>query len=393
MFQLFKSNEEEVSAVFDIGNGSIGGALVRFKKNGIPTILFSKREPLTFMPSADSEKLIDYTVKLIKSLAADIAKNGKIDNNRIYCVFAAPWFVAQTKVIKDSQLKPCTVTKNSIDTIVKKEQDQFNELVKSGKYADILGSDSIIMEKKILKTKLNGYEVDDPIGKKAKELELTVFSSYISKGILEQIDVAVRSSLVAKSIEHVSYAMASWGGCRAVFPEVFDHFFIDVSGENTDVSLVLKDVLVENASFPIGRSSLLRAIVKDLNITPDVALSYLKMSLEKTLDNKSTDEMQKIFSAFTAEWRNGFFAVLSEFQKNYTLPSSIFLTVDQDCSGFFVDSLRASTPIEMNVPQNSFSVHYMNADVFKRFLGIAPGKPLDPFLAIESVFLENNVLY
>ena len=134
MFSLFKKPGEEIVAVFDIGNGSIGGALVRLSTHLPPVIIYSHREPLSYVESPTSHHLLSHMLKNLKIVAHDLALNGlksartspflKLPFHDIFCVFASPWYISQTKMLKLENDKEFTVTKKLFRTSwVKNKRD------------------------------------------------------------------------------------------------------------------------------------------------------------------------------------------------------------------------------------------------------------------------------
>ncbi len=398
MSPLFKKPEEEIVAVFDIGNGSVGGALVKFSKRDHPVILYSHREPITFTAHASPKHLLGSMLKLLKSVSTHLAKDGLIHlktspfgGHRLrdaHCVFAAPWYISQTKIIKTENEKNQSVTKEMINELVRKEQEDFNKSLSEGKYIQIFGPDARLLEKKVINVKLNGYNVDDPIGKEARELELTVFSSFMSQEIMAGVEQALHSSFAVRAIHHYSYALASWSGSRTLFQDIHDYFFFDISGETTDISLIIKDVLVETISFPMGRSTILRKIVRDMKITPEVALSYLTMRYNGTLDKAFAEKVEAVLKPLEEDWRDLCIAGFSSLQKKFTLPRATLVTADIDTSGFFLGALAQNLPPELILPHNSLSAIFIGSDKIQPYVYQLPEVPADSFIGIESVFLN-----
>jgi hypothetical protein len=398
MSPLFKKSEEEIVAVFDIGNGSVGGALVKFSKHDHPVVLYSHREPLTFVAHASPKHLMGSMLKLLKSVAGHLAKDGLIHlktspfgGHRLrdaHCVFASPWYISQTKVITNENTKSQTVTKEMINELVKKEQDEFNKALKEGKYVELFGPDARLLEKKVINVKLNGYDVEDPLGKEAREVELTLFSSFMSQEIIASVEKMLHESFAVRNIHHYSYALASWSGARIMFPDIHAYFIMDISGETTDISLVVKDVFIETVSFPMGRSTLVRKIVKDLKVTAEVALSNLAMRYNGTLDKAFTEKLAEVLLPLEEEWRAAYIAAIGTFQKKFTLPRTALVTADNDTAPFFLGALTHALPTELVIPHNSLAVTFIGPDKVQPFISELPEVPPDSFLGIESIFLN-----
>lgn len=398
MFSFFKKPEEEIVAVFDIGNGSVGGALVKLNVHGLPIMLYSHREPITFVPRHSASSLLDSMLKLLKLVADKITKDGLENIKRspfgfyklrdAYCVFSSPWYISQTKVIREGWEKQRTISQGAINDFVKKEQEQFNADLKNGKYEQVFGSNNILLEKRIINISLNGYTVHDPVGKQARELELTLFTSFISKEIVTSVEQTLRKSFSVRAIHHFSYSLVSWGATQILFPDIHDYFFIDISNETTDISLIVKDVLIEIVSFPMGRSTLLRKAVKDLKVTPDVALSFMVMYFNDTLEPAFKNKVEAVIKPIETDWFDDVIVALEQFQKIYSLPRSTFVTADLDTAKLFLQALSKEFPPELNVPKSRLAATYIGADKVQSQIELLPSVAQDSFLSLENIFLN-----
>jgi hypothetical protein len=399
MFSLFKKGSEEIVAVFDIGNGSIAGALVKFSVNDQPIILYSHREPLTFAIHATPKHLLGSMLKLLRSVATNLAreglpqvKTGPFNSHKLrdaYCIFVSPWYISQTKVVRSESEKPVTVSQDTINNLVQQEQEAFNAALREGKYSQIFGPDDRLLEKKVINIRLNGYDIEEPIGKQSKELELTLFSSFISQSIVSGVQEIIHQSFAVRNIHHYSFALAAWSGSRKIFPDIHDYFIVDVSGETTDISLVEKDILVETISFPMGRSTLLRQIVKDLEVTPEVAVSYVGMKSANTLEKNFSDKLDTILKPLQQDWHDQFVVALKTFQKIFALPRATLVTADNDSASFFLKALEEPIAVELNIAQNTLAPTFLSADKVQPFIYELPEVKHDSFIGLESIFLND----
>ncbi len=401
MFSLFKKSEEEIAVIFDIGSGSIGVSLVQFSMHNVPVTLYTHRAPLTFLPSVESKRLLDSMLALLKTVSQHLHKEGLVQIHHsffgqyvikdVFCVFSSPWYTSKTKVLKTEKDKPFLVTKGYIDELILTEEKAFREAIKSNEEASAFGTDTRFLEKKIIHTKLNGYEIQNPIGKKAKELELTLFSSFISTDILKRIESMLHGTLHFRNIQFYSYALASWSAVQSMFPDTSKFLFLDVSGEMTDISLTNKGVLTETISFQSGRNILLRKVAETLKVPPEVALSYLIMHSQGVAEKKFAAKIEAVVKETMKEWHAELIETLRALSKTYSMPSKLFITVDGDVSKFFMDALKEPVPMEFSVMNNVFDVTYLNADKVNLFNHFAPKVIPDPFLGLESIFLHKVI--
>jgi hypothetical protein len=397
MFALFGNPKEEVVAVFDIGNGSIGGSLVRITAGQPPSILYAHREPIAYMPHVTSGRLLDLMLKLLTKVAAHMRKDGipearklvgHLPFNQAYCVFSSPWYVSQTHVLKVQKEQAFTVTPDFIDTLVQKEQEQFQESLREGKYEKVFGEDVQLFEKKIIHTRLNGYEVQEPVGKRVREVEVTFFSSFISKKILSSVESALAQIFHFRSMSYSSFALASWNAVRDIYPGASDFLFVDITTEVTDMALTIDGVLTETISFPLGRATLIRQIVEALLIPPEVALSFLDMYHKGTLEKKFADKVTQLLETALQKWHESFVQSLKNLQKFYVLPNKIYSTVDPDVEFYFTKALAEPVPKELNVPGDAFVAVIMNTEAIRQYIHHVPTAASDSFISIESIFVN-----
>ena len=158
---FWKKNEnEKLSLVFDIGNGSVAGSIVSFNK--IPKALFTKRIALSFSdkPKGDelSIKIIDSLNKILddftkKEFVKNIYKNQKIEN--VFCIISSPWFISKSKTIEIKNDKEFFITDNFLKDILIKEETNFE---KEAKKDQILKNTKPI-EIEIVHTNIRGYNL------------------------------------------------------------------------------------------------------------------------------------------------------------------------------------------------------------------------------------------
>ncbi|MDQ3014895.1 MAG: hypothetical protein M3Q73_03455 [bacterium] len=396
MSLLFSNKGEQTIALFDIGNGSIGASIVKLSKKDLPTILYSYREPITFMPQATQQKLMENMLKILKSICGHMQKDIWPQYHRnvkhAYCVFSAPWFVAETRDIKYEKDALFDVSQALVEDILRKDEKAFTDSLIDGNYEKTFGIKLHILEKKIIHTKLNGYEVHDFLYKKAKQLEITLFTSFMSDTIPTSVEAVLRQYFHFNSVNFNSYAMASWYTLQSMFPLEQHHLLLDISAEMTDIMLTEYGMVRSIVSFPEGKSLVLRKIVEELAVPPEVALSFLQLYNRGAVEAQFADKMNIIIKNCQEIWRTQFFEALKSL-KNYTLmPAKVFITADNDIAQAFIDSLKLPVPAEFDVPQNTFDVVFLGSDVVHPFAKKVQPGPVDVFIALESAFLNKIIL-
>jgi hypothetical protein len=377
MFSGLKKKTREVVALFDIGNGSIGGSLVAFSSHERPIVLYVHREPLHFTPYISPQRLTHAMLTMLEVVAEHVMYEGVavLDKNTIgdfsfkaiHCVFASPWFASETKNISHVEEKSLPITKQYISSFIDKS-------------APKLPHEAEFIEKYILNIKLDGIPADVFALGQARQIDCSMYFSYIEKKIKTSVESRLEKILGIQKITHSSYALASLIGMKTIYPTRSNYFFFDISGETTDIVLVVAGNIVESVTFPMGRNSLVRYIVRSMKINSDIAQSYLALYAENKLEHAFKIQLKKTLTTFEKDWVDHCAMVFDSFKhKQYFFPRAATVTVDKDVSTFFVAALKKSFP--------AIDPEFLAAPAFNELLYELPDVRHDAFIGLESLFL------
>lgn len=390
---------EEINLILDMGNGSVAGALVLFKEGLAPKIIYSKRLPLSLEKKKESENLFGSAMRILEEVVALIAKDGVAEIHKAgvsdkkvrhtFCVLSSPWYISKTKILKIENREPISINKNFVDALLKKEQEIFEKEVSEKKYGNLSKNDIEIIEKKIIQTKLNGYQTVDPFKKRARQIELAIFMSVASKKILNSIESIVGKYFYAKHMGIFSYSFVQHNVISDIFSNESDFVFMDISAEVTDISSVEKHVLMETISFPMGRNNLIAKVAEDFGVLPEIALSFIKMNASGHAEEESSEKIQMSCDKAKKEWSDYFFKCLSDLTSGRT-PSKVFLTVDSDVAPLFTSFVKENLSLAQknSIDFQPIPVVLLNEEKLSQFVEFGGRTIQDPFLAIESVFFN-----
>lgn len=397
MFNLFGKPKEEITAVFDIGNGSVGGALVKVSSSHPPIILYTHRVPILFTAHVGAKRLQSQMVKLLRDVSEHIAKDGLSHTHfnyfgpnlkDVHCVFATPWFVSETKNLKNTFESQTVISQKYLDDLVLKEEENFRDSLRQNPSTKAFAESITLIEKKIMDVKLNGYSVLNPIGKQAREIELMFFSSYVPSEIKDSVESVLHRSFNFRKVNYHSFALASCVATNDIFPEPSDFISLDITGEVTDISIVKNGVLLETASFPFGRGTVLRSIAKELSLDSDVTHTFFTMFYKKTLEKKFADKISDAINKITDQWKDKFQEVMQDVIKRNSIPNMAYITVDTDSASFFVNALSGEMKMELGIQGNKFAVSVLDENSLSGHYHVAPKVLDDPFLGLEAVYLS-----
>lgn len=380
-----KKKKEELVLLFDIGSSSVGGALFYTGENGTPKIIYSVREPILLEKNMDIDNFLLLTVDSLKKVSSNICMKGLGAPVKIFCILSSPWHASQTRVIKLNKEEPFIFNEKMADELIAKEIKLFEAEHKAIYHED---NKVKIIELKNIQTKLNGYNTLNPFNKKTTELELTTFISISEESILKKFRDAIGRHFHLEEIIFSSFLMSSFTVARDIFINQDNFLLVNIGGEVTDISMVKKEVLRESISFPMGRNFMIRGISQALNCSLNEARGYLSLYKDGHMDKKVFESFEDAISSLRADWLKGFQEFLSYLSNDVSIPSTIFITVDQDLVDFFTETIKSEQFNQYILTESKFRVIFLGNQALHGVALIDENVLRDTFLIIESIYIN-----
>jgi hypothetical protein len=380
-------NKEKIVAIFDIGSGSVGGALVRIfpkMKDGgqrHPIIISQARTDITFQDELDFERFFTDMQKALLSTANEIyhAKVGA--PSEIICVLASPWYVGETRQLHYEKKNSFIVTKSIIDEMAKTELENLAETYKK-KYEEIQGPSTMI-ESKIFQSHLNGYLCEEPIGKRAKTLDINMFVSISPEICLSRIREGIVKVFHHTPVSFTSFITSIFSGAQERFVDQDAYFLIDIRGELTDIAIVSSNVLISTISFPLGKYGIIRAF-REFGMPEDQARSMISLHANNMLDAQTKNDVAPTIEQVQKSWSEMFEKSISLLPRTIAVPSMIFLVTDIDTALWFREVVADGIMIGSGIERKKFTVTSLGGQLFLDICKISDGG-CDPFLMIEAI--------
>ena len=361
-----KQKSGEVILIVDIGTSSVGAALVA--KDTLPKVLFSTRSQISPQSNPDIQRSFVVIKQTLELVLKSVVAEGKLFD-KLHLFFSSPWCVSKTSVLKVEHEKPILVTRGVIDKLTKEAEEKFlTESVASGE----------IVEHSITRTKLNGYEVADPFNKKAKDIEIALFSSVVSAELFAAVREVIHKNFHIKHEEVSSFLLAAFNAISGIMPKERDFMIVDVRSEVTEISLIFDGALTKNIFFPLGKNGLIKAVSDNSNQSLSAALSLISLALQGDSDSDSKINVARFSETFKKDWVAFYTKSTQEILAGSVVPQTIFLVADQDVEKFFETTL--------NETKKDADIHPLKHLNIKDYLETS-SMLLDQFLALESIFV------
>lgn len=370
----------ESFAVIEIASDSIGGAVIYLPKEGLPKVVFSVRNPVNFLLDVNFEAFWRSTRQALEKTIEDLHNfDSKLDN--ILCVFLSPWFVSQTKIINISQETPFKITDNFLKSVLDTEEKNFKS-----KYISAVGSlkgTPDFIEHEIIKTELNGYYTDKPVGKTAKTAKIGVYMSLGVKEVEEEIKKEISKKFHDINLYFKTFPLLAFKVLGEIDNTQKGLVLVDMGGEITDISLIKNGAIEETISFPLGKNFLLRKIASKLNTFPQEAESMLKTYLRRHSGN--SEKIENIINEAEEEWCEYLVKSLEKISERGLLPMNILIIGEENIGNRFIKCAEREKFSQFTFLNQPFKVNNFLADKLSNYFEFKT-QNTDAFLVLESFF-------
>ncbi len=393
---FWKESTSKFSIICDIGSASVALALVSFEEGAKPTIHASVRIPISIQKvpiSKDLETaLIRFLEDAFKVLPTELLKKNETKSlikkiESVHAIYSSPWYVSKTEIIHIKKDKTFHLRPEDIEKIIDEEEKKFETDAITGKYDSLFNKDIKMIERELIKVKLNGYETSNPYQKDVLHADLYVYMSLVPYRILQKVRDLSEKYFHAKNFSHHTFPLTSYDGVKNYFPSELDFILLDIAGEMTDVTLVNNGMIVGSVAFAFGKNHCIREAAKKFGVLPEIALSFIRMSYEGGLEESLASEVNFFLDNYKMIWSENFSFALQKINPS-VIPKKTFVTVDQDISQVFLSILN--THVENS---SSFSPVEFSETLFAEHLLYEKFVERDPFIALETLFISKHSLH
>jgi len=376
LFEL-KKKKEKIVTIFDIGSGSVGGAIVRIPVNGVglPSILKSARTDIKIQDNLDFDFIMKNMLSALYTTSNSLLHQKVGSPDEIFCVLSSPWYLSETRTIKIERGMPFIFKDKLADKLILKEIQNIDQSYKE-KYENEGVPD--IIEQHVTSVILDEVINHNPLGKKCTKAEMNMIISLSPSIFINNIKNTIFRTFHNTNIKFSSFTISSYVAIRDKYINHDSYMLINISGEITDIGIVTNGVLRSMVSFPFGRKTFYKQICDKLEIelrdAKELISLYNNDNLSSPLNNKIISSLKSIENS----WKDSFIKSISLSSGNFNIPNTIFLTADYDIRKCFTDILR------------DFKVETLDGREFLNMCSIEEGA-CDPFLMIESIAVMRKI--
>ncbi len=274
-----------LALVIDIRSSSVAGSLVLYEDNKPAQVVSSMRDFFFFEDAVDSNVFIQKAEMSLNRVLEYLVHtpNYKQAITSVNVFYGAPWY--KNYIENYSKIENTVVEFN--DEYYKKNIN--NEIQTIGKSEEII-------EKELIAVFLNGYHSKLPFGKKATEVDFSLYVSVLNKETKSNFFSIIRKYVGTKNIKHHSHTFAFYTVLHNLIMPPNNYVMLDISGEVTEISVVRNEHIVKIVSIPHGNNYFVRKVMK--KIKSDYITSFNEL---KNKQDIITPDVKEEWSSFVKE--------------------------------------------------------------------------------------------
>ncbi len=234
---FFHSVEKAESIILvDISTGSVAGAYVQYQKGSQPAVLYTRRMPIEVRPDEAQEAAMLRALKVLgdtmlkEGAPVLLRATGSGTAHSILVSIDAPWQKTEVTMQKREEKSPFVFTKGLA-----------NEMLKS---ATAKNADAEYADESIIGTILNGYETQNPYGKRAHRAEIIILTSHIDTRVAKSILATLQGIYHTKKILPIAGDSMRYQVLRSLFPYEKSALLIDATNPLTTIALIRNGLFV-----------------------------------------------------------------------------------------------------------------------------------------------------
>jgi len=397
---LFGGRKEEVAVVFDIGSGSIGATLVLLSNRDVPSLIFNVRAPITVSGKPDEKGFIRAMYVALDSVINSLTDSGLkhleftgLRQRRIKSIivtFTSPWFLPQTRHVRYVQESPFEVTDRMLEEVVEQE---INKVVHGDEVKKYLGTDepARIIDKRLIHTRINGYETSKPDAKRGTELEARIFLALASEELLTSIEAKLDAAFGVRGIHFFSFPLVAYSTIRQIYAVESNLVVADISGEMIDVVLAENGALEEVKAIPIGKNTFVRSVAESFGTDVTETLSLLRMYTEQSTDKKISEKIERVCGDVFQKTAEDLSMQLERQFNTSVLPRQLIVLADPDLIRSIARFTARNPRDECTLGTHTFAPVFITDGALDHYVRLNKGVRLDVFTVLNAIYFNTLI--
>lgn len=390
---LFSSKEViekpiKIVLYLDVGHGNARSAIFE-TLNGKPHILYTISGEHKIPGEVSAQGVNERALTSLREVLDETAKTLKSASNKdfryaaeeVYCILAAPYYLSHTGIVTKKWERPFTITENTLKTILETGTESMPLAHKDA----VLGNGTKIIHERVIDISINGYNTENPVGKSAENLQVSIFRTEIDielyNGIVKTVGAHTAAPLYIEP-----FSLAAFVTLRNRIHQKDNFLFVTIGNEVSEISLVKRSILLETVSFPFGKYSLYRSVADKIRITPEEAQSRISLYHDKKLNPGEIQSISEVIEGAQAEWFSYLEKSLVAIADESALPPDIFIVVDTELKDIFGSIIATEGFASQSLVPSGFTVQTVDTALLADCCTFGLNIRFDTLIAVSASF-------
>ena len=314
---------------------------------------------------------------------------GKIKKKiaRVVVSLSSPWFTLKTKEVRITKEQDFSINSLFIKEILSSEEKIFKtELAQ--KFAGNTEDSFNVIDRSMVYPRINGYPVQDFLGKSAKDFEVSLCMTAVAKTLEDKVIniISKNTHIERDKIMLYSFSIVMFSMIRDYFAEESNFMLMDITNEVTDITIVKNDIITDTASFPCGRNFMIHQIAKASDISTEIALSSVYMYMQSKTHDAVSKKLEELIENSEKEWAIYLEDTLHTLSPDMIFPRNLYITASSDTAPLFMGFLRLPKADSTTDFRKNIHIVHINDNNLSSFYDSESKMIEDEFIAILAIF-------
>ncbi len=394
----FRTSDERIGALIDIGSGSVLVSIVRSTKAAHhPEIIWSKRE---YTPLRNSDTLTQSAKNVMTSLMNAIMLLDQEGRARlkeatkssfipeIQVTIAAPWSYTVTKNIGYQHEKEFTVSEELVEELLRTAHQKIAEEITRTESVNSLGL--AVIARSVIGIRANGYTIRKAVDQKARTLQVIEANAVAQQYLIHAVTEVKEKLLKESNLSLTSFILPYYRVAKSMYPDLSEYCLIDITYEATELGVVREGMLTYTSHVPKGSISIARSLSTVLGVPLMEAHGYLQdLSINSKLEHFSEDKQQaavQILQDYTAS----IIGLFKETGDALSIPKTILIHSDKATEPMFSKCIEEAA---RDITGSSHATISTTIDILRTRYDNADSAGVDSAGLIAAQYFHDNTYH
>lgn len=383
MFGLGTTNRKpRINLVISIGSSSVRASFVSDTGSHERPVILT-HDSVDFQDSVSS--FSQYVQAMSKACGEVFQKSINhgtfVKPERIICVLEKPWYLSQTHTYSDDRNHEFVFTKQDTQHVLAAHVSRMQDSIQTSPFAN---TETRIIEKRIVHSAVNGYEVDTlPSRVRLKKIDITSYVSVAPSVVLDALQKTV-TRYVAGDIIFATSSLAFFAVTRTMFEDIDSYICLSVFKQSTEISYIDQGALLSMSHFMQGTNEVYNHT--DGAIHNNTLMAHMRLMDHDILHKDTSDIYHKKIAESASRWGVSFARSLNDFARVGMKSDIVVVLVEKDYIPwvkYVITDVRNNHLARSN---SGFRVILVTMDVLDDYIGSKVSYP-DPVNTLHSIFL------